>query len=210
MTQAVGLPIYRSVLEEELRSERLDSTSRMVRPPINVPTVVDNLWEWVRPSDCFPNRRSSVFASPQPGLAEQHGPERGRVYRIALRGTHKICQLKGYRNSKDHPECKVLPIFLYDKLGSDWIKGSLTLKQDAGRLWLPCLARPDVDLLFDEVPVLRDLREELRERIRYWEDVRLLDPAAPLIDPEGELFFEAPDGYDLVPLTEQELASSRP
>ena len=70
-------------------------------------------------------------------------------------------------------------------------------KTAAGRLWMPCLTRSEVSQLFADVTELRLIRDELASSIRYWNDVQLLDPADPKLDPEGEIFFEAPNGYRL-------------
>jgi hypothetical protein len=193
--------VYRSVIESLLPEapEQLQRVERAMRPPINVPNVVDNLWEWVRPSK-FPNRRSSVFASPSQELARQQGPENGVVCNVELIGEYNMCQLKGCANSRNHPECVTLPIFLYEKLGELWLNDSLERKAEAGRLWLPCLTREDVNALFSEVEILRGLRDQLSARICYWNDLVLVDPRQPCLDPEGEVFFETAEGYYLTPV----------
>src|SRR5215468_6363143 len=98
------IDIFRAVLEAHERPNRLLRTGDIMRPPLKVPYVVDNLWEWVRP-ECYPSRRFSAFASPQPDLAKEQGAKEGGVYRVEFRGHRRICQLKGYRNAKDHPDC---------------------------------------------------------------------------------------------------------
>jgi hypothetical protein len=204
----VGMPVrhgqpevYRTIVPSLLPSVpgQLHRVGRAMRPPIYVPNLVDNLWEWLRPSE-FPNRRSSVFASPSKQLAQQEGPDHGMVCRVNLSGDYKMCQLKGYSNSNKHPECVALPIFLYERLGEDWINDAMERKSDAGRLWLPCVRKEEVDRLFAEVETLRGLRAELSDRIRYWSDVVLVDPQFPCLDPEGEVFFTTSEGYYLTPI----------
>ena len=72
--------IFRSVLlTNGVAPDKLLRPDDAPRPPVSVPNVVDNLWEWARP-ERFPSRRFAVFASPSPELAADHGPEGGRVY----------------------------------------------------------------------------------------------------------------------------------
>ena len=86
------------------------------------------------------------------------------------------------------------------KLGQKWIDRDLDLKTDAGRLWMPCLRKEEVDALFDEADVLKKIRREIYDAITYWDDVLLVRPGEPLSDQKGEIFFEAFDGYRLLPL----------
>ena len=51
--------------------------------------------------------------------------------------------------------------------------------------------------MFAESSELRGLRDALLDEVRYWDDVVLIDGSSPLIDPQDELFFDAPDGYYL-------------
>ncbi len=65
MAQASQLPVFRSVLLiDGVGPDRLLRTDRILRPPVSVPNVVDNLWEWTRPEE-FPSRRFAAFASPK-------------------------------------------------------------------------------------------------------------------------------------------------
>lgn len=185
--------IYRSAFPDLVR-DGIDTTGDVVRPPLYVPNVVDNLWEWQRPIE-FPSRRMSAFASPTPQLARQGGPPQGKVYQVDLASAVKVCQLQGYRNSRDHPEATSLPILLYERLGADWIAARMEEKDPAGRLWLPCLSQAEVEQLFADVHELRIIRAEMLFSIQYWNHVRLLDSADFKLDPEGEVFFEAPNGY---------------
>ena len=111
--------IYRSALPDRVGSD-VERTGSVVRPPLYVPSVVDNLWEWRRPVG-YPSRRMSAFASPTPELARQEGPPGAKVYQVDISSGIKAGQLCGYSDSSNHPEAVALPIFLYERLGSDWI-----------------------------------------------------------------------------------------
>jgi len=199
--------IFRSVKPKEDTTTRLHEYRNTMRPPGHVPYVVDNLWEWKRP-DGYPNRRFSVFASPQEALAREAGSCEGTVYRVHLNGRYRLCQLQRYKDSKDHPECSSLKKLLLELIGQDWIDnrqtgregtpGNLFIpKEEAGRLWIPCLTKNEVEQLFAEVAMLQRIREEIDHAITYWDNIVLVNPGDPIPDKEGELFFEAEDGYYL-------------
>jgi len=188
--------IFRSVLlMNGVAPDKLLCPDEIPRPPVSVPNLVDNLWEWARPEH-FPSRRFAIFASPSPESAAEHGPEDGQVYAVEFNGDVKICQVRGYRNSKNHPECIKLPIFLYERLGGTFLAAEIERKVDAGRLWLPCLTKQEIERVLAESSELEGLRDDLLGEVGYWDDVVLVDGSSPL-HPEDELFFDAPDGYYL-------------
>jgi len=174
-----------------------------LRPPGNVPYVVDNLWEWTRP-DGYPNRRLSAFANPRPdlALAALNGP--GVAYRVAFLGTPVVAQLVAHsadadvRDAKFHRDCKDLRKCLGRLLGEEWFGQPLNRKQDVAALWAPCLSKEEVEALFEQSDLLWAGRDEIREAVRYWDDVVLVDDLEHLPDPQGEIVFEYPDGYELV------------
>ncbi len=160
MTQASGPIVYRSVAPTPATASELCEYHNTMRPPGNVPYLVDNLWEWKRPEG-YPNRRYSAYASPTPDLAKQSGPKDGEVYRVEFAGAYKLCQLvDGNEDSKYHPECKSLRQKLLKLLGQQWIDESLTTKKDIGRLWMPCLTRDEINSVFDENEALRNVKDQ--------------------------------------------------
>lgn len=179
--------------------QQLQEYRQTMRPPGNVAYIIDNLWEWKRP-ESYPNRRYSVFASPSVDRALQSAEKNAIAYVVSITGNYKMCQLKGIEDSKYHPDCKKLRKFMLKKLGQKWIDRDLDLKTDAGRLWMPCLRKEEVDALFDEADVLKKIRREIYDAITYWDDVLLVRPGEPISDQKGEIFFEAFDGYRLLPL----------
>lgn len=73
-----GRGIFRCVKGSIAEAMALHPYQRTMRPPGNVPYVVDNLWEWKRPERCA-DRRRSAFGSPRADLARKSGPEDGIV-----------------------------------------------------------------------------------------------------------------------------------
>jgi hypothetical protein len=102
------LGIFRSVsVKKPVVTDELIHYRNSMRPPENVPYIVDNLWECKRP-EAFPNRRFSVFASPQPQLALESDPENGTVFKVELQGQLKLYQVTKYRDAKLHLDYKKL------------------------------------------------------------------------------------------------------
>jgi hypothetical protein len=187
--------IYRSVKPKSDTTTRLHEYRKTMRPPGNVPYVVDNLWEWKRPKN-YPNRRCSVFASPIAELAVE-AAKGGSAYTVHFNDKYKLCQVKGYWDSKKHPDCKKLRKLLFNIFGQEWIDGKLKHKEEFGKLWIPCLTKNDMNSLFGSNERLREIRDDIYNAITYWNDVALIKNGMDLPDPEGELFFEAEGGYYL-------------
>ena len=187
--------VYRALSTRPAPGAILKTRSNTPRPSANVPAVVDNLWEWKR-ADGFPSRRHAAFANARPEICPQ---QNGVLCRVALLAPYRLCQVTGLDDSKGHQECSSLPRFLGRTLGESWFGFSLDQKSWAGRLWIPCLSKSEIELLFATVEPLRQVRDELWQLIRYWEGVRLLE--SPLdADECGELFFEAHEGYQVWPM----------
>jgi len=91
-----------------------------------------------------------------------------------------------------------LPKLLAAKLGSTWTNAPLDHKQEVGRLWMPCLTKAEVQSLFETVDTLKSIRQEIEESVTYWKSVVKIASLDCMIDIEGELFFEAPEGYELI------------
>lgn len=187
--------IYRAVNSKLEKTPAFKNYHDTMRPPSNVPYVVDNLWEWKRPKN-YPNRRYSAFASPKPELALKSA--NGEIVcEVKFEGKYKLCQVNGYKDSREHPECKELRKLLFKKFGQGWIDGKLNEKEEFGKLWIPCLTKDDMNYLFGSNETLRGIREEVYSNITFWNDVVLIDKDMDLPDPEGELFFQAEGGYYL-------------
>lgn len=137
--------------------------------------------------------------SPTPDLAKKSGPKDGKVFKVEFQGGYKICQLKQYNDSKDHPECRSLRALVLKKLGQKWLDSDLISKTNAGRLFIPCLQKEEVEAVFDTDPILKDFKAEVYDSIRYWEDISLIEKPNDM-NSTGELFFHTTDGYYLRPL----------
>lgn len=192
------LGIFRSVsTKRPVVTNELIPYRDSMRPPDNVPYVVDNLWEWKRPEE-YPNRRFSVFASPQPHLALESDPENGKIFKVELQGQFKLCQLTKYTDARYHPDCKKeFRRRLIKLLGEKWPDAPMNEKEEVGRIFLPCLTKGEMEELFQCNKKLQEIRDQLYDAITYWSDVKILSNAREIPDDRGEIFFEPFGGYVL-------------
>lgn len=188
--------IYRAI-KAGADSKKIYKPYTTMRAPGNVPYVVDNLWEWKRPDE-YPNRRYSAFASPTAELAMKSARRGERAYKVELKGEPKVCQLMGWEDSKCHPECTNLRGIILNRVGKDWPDYNIDKKVEIGRLFMPCLKKEEVEGLFNRVEALKKINKEISDAIRYWNHVVLIKEGDSLPDPQGEVFFEYEDGFELV------------
>lgn len=196
--------LYRSIAAKNGTFKMNYKFRPTMRGPGNVPYIIDNLWEWLRPED-YPNRRFAAYASPSQELALKSGPEEGTVFYVEFPGAYKLAQLTKYSDSKFHPDCKGVKkkiiSLLTEEVKDWWLNWDVTRKTRMGQLWIPCLTKEEVETIFNEEPILKNIKDKVASMITYWKDVELIDPeTGKLENPEGEIFFEARDGYRLIPI----------
>ena len=95
---------YRS-LSEASYSPELKRHKTTKRAPSNVPYVVDNIWEWLRP-DNMPTRRLTVCASPFKELALKYATSNDLLCSIRFAGQANVVQISQYQDAKLHPDVK--------------------------------------------------------------------------------------------------------
>lgn len=167
---------------------RLRTAAITRRPPGNVPYLVDNLWEWARP-DTFPSRRFAAFASPLPAQAVESAGIGRKPYRVETFGKVVVLQAS-IRDSRFHPDCIEISKRLKQLVGQAWFDTSISEKIEIGRLFIPCLSKEEVEVIF-ATGVMREFRESLWYSVKFWHDVHLVSIDQPWPRPDGELFFIA-------------------
>lgn len=185
----VEVPVLRSVPRSDVG--HVLYTPRRGRAPKNVPTSVDNLWEWCRPRR-FPSRRASAFGSPTPELAGRYGPSGGVICRVALAQPFRLAQLRYCPDAREHPDVEALAKLVAD-LERDHRATVATLKKP--------LAGSD---LINRALMAAGPRwvEMFREAVTFWSTAELVSAGnIGQVNDRGEFFFEAPNGYALLPLT---------
>ena len=184
--------IYRS-LSKESYSPDLKRHKKTKRAPSNVPYLVDNIWEWLRP-DTMPTRRLTVCASPFKELALKYATSKDLLCTIRFAGKANVVQISQYQDAKLHPDVKKLPRTITKYLGQNWLDSDLTNKQTYGQLFIPLLSSEEVSSILN-TPELLNLKEQLINTSTFWQDVNHVNGDYQLTD--GELFFYADDGYYL-------------
>jgi len=196
------LIIYRAVSNSKKVKNKLFTPHSTMRPPGNIPYVVDNLWEWARPAG-YPNRRFAAFASPTIELATEAFGANCSVYKVEFnnnKNEKKICQLiraEKKQDSKFHHECKMLKKLMIKNLGNDWFSKDIREKGKISALWMPCMRKKDIESVFQNSALLKSMRDEIFNSINYWKDVVLIKNSNEIPDDKGEIFFEYSDGYFL-------------
>lgn len=184
--------IYRS-LSESSYSNDLKRHKTTKRAPSNVPYVVDNIWEWLRP-DSMPTRRLTVCASSFKELALKYATSNDLLCSIRFAGQANVVQVTNYQDAKLHPDVKKLPRIITKHLGQNWLDSDLCNKQAHGQLFIPLLSSEEVSSILSTSD-LSDLKEQLTNTSTFWQDVNHVEGDYQLTD--GELFFYADDGYFL-------------
>jgi len=205
LKEKIMLPLYRAVRSAEMSGFVAYPTSRRV--PRNVPYVVDNLWEWLRPKE-FPSRRVAAYASPSPELALACAGATAAtrnefaVTTVTFPGQVKIAQLR-QKDARDHPDLKELPRAILEFLGNNWVSQAYRSRLDIAPLFLPVISSDEVAETMNRIPGGDELRETIGIVSRFWKDARLLTASVEHLDfLEGEIFFEALDGYCLTPVSD--------
>ena len=184
--------IYRC-LSKASYSPELKRHKTTKRAPSNVPYVVDNIWEWLRP-ESMPTRRLTVCASPFKELALKYATSNDLLCAVRFAGKANVVQITNYQDAKLHPDVKKLPRLITKYLGQHWLDSDLDNKQTHGQLFIPLLSREEVAKTLS-FPELVDLKEQLRKTSTFWQDINHVQGDYQLTD--GELFFYAEDGYFL-------------
>lgn len=162
------------------------------RVPSNVPYVVDNLWEWLRPLG-MPSRRHAIYASPTPemALANASAPlDEGEQY-IACRvivdpSQVKIAQLS-VRDACEHPDIREIARWV-SRNGNVFTGLGGTEKQQVAPLFMPGLRREELEDLLHKDSLVAELCCYMRQASTFWKA-----ELKPVADSDGELFFELID-----------------
>lgn len=196
------MKMYRAVAKEGFNPNLIFGPQASRRIPSNIPYLVDNLWEWLRPGSA-PSRRHAVYASPTPELALVNasavGSDASRyvVCEVDLRGPPPKLAHLNVKDARDHQDVGRLMRHVASALGRDFGSLSLDEKLVFAPLYLPGVTKFELAKYFERAPETKALSEELRSMSTFWGDVS----SAPQ-EHDGELFFELLPGasYQLKPL----------
>ncbi|WP_435607961.1 hypothetical protein [Pseudomonas knackmussii] len=188
-----------SQLDKAEKGQRRYST---VRIPNNVPYLVDNLWEWLRPQS-MPSRRYAIYASPTPelALANASAPlgdgEHYIACRVIVDPEHlRIAQLS-VSDAREHPDIRAVARWVGSH-GQALTALELVEKQRVAPLFMPGLGREELEHLRLAHSLVAEICHYVQEVSTFWSAA-----AKPVASSEGELFFELTDSsitYRLEPV----------
>lgn len=194
--------MFRAIPIEGFDITKTYSAQATRRMPSNVPYVVDNVWEWLRPEH-FPSRRFAAYASPTPQLALENASAAGNN-----RDLYTVCEVVFnteniklahivLKDAKYHDDISRIQRAIAAFLGKDFTNMSIAEKSLHAALYLPSVAKEEMQHYFDNVPNAKVLENELRLISKFWSDAENSPQSH-----NGELFFEVSNdvSYTLVPV----------
>lgn len=186
------MKLYRAISKENVPSNgtayRHVST---LRAPSNVPYLVDNLWEALRP-DSMPSRRHAVYASPTAALALSNASSvvggannAYRVFEVRIEGCAKVAHLD-VTDARYHDDIRQLPRAIVNTLGKEFSCLPLAERAQVAPLFMPYMTKEDLQRLASQSALVQKCLEEAMRQSTFWPS------ASPTPKPNspGELFFE--------------------
>jgi hypothetical protein len=162
-----------------------------LRPPSNVPYLVDNLWEWSRPPE-FPSRRSACFASAtaEAALNSQNPAQESFVHRLVGLPPDWLIAQHAFEDAKFDLDVRGLQAYVRQALSWEWFGKSIDQKQPEALLFCPTLAGDEVQRTIEYSEFLD--ADELKARVTFWTRVKLLRFGTDQLSLKGEVFFSIP------------------
>ncbi len=161
------------------------------RIPANIPYVVDNIWEYLRPEN-MPSRRHSVYASPTPELALKNASgiavdrEEYVVCEIIYKSSDlKIAQLE-VSDAREHPDITRLSKRVNSFIRNTYIDADWDLRRKLAPLLTPALRRSELQEIMDAYGPLNNLITDAKGESTIWTEASTVISK----DSDGEIFFE--------------------
>ncbi len=184
------MELYRAI-----PSSRLDVPSKgiarqsTIRVPSNVPYVVDNLWEWLRP-EAMPSRRHAIYASPSAelALANASAPLADGDRYVACRvivdpADIRIAQLL-VRDAREHSDIRLISRWV-GRHAQAIAQLELEKKQQLAPLFMPGLRADELEKLIFLDELVAEFCKYSSRCSTFWSEA-----ASHSSSDEGELFFE--------------------
>jgi hypothetical protein len=185
--------LYRAVKKASFNPDELHTVKATRRLPGNVPYLLDNIWEFLRPEG-MPSRRHVAYASPSPEIAlasasaRRKNPEDYVVCEIEVVGGEvKVAHIKE-EDAKEHHDIDNVRTAVMQAIGADFSDLPLHEKLHYAPLFLPGVSKAELQEAFAANPRLQALEPIIRTST-FWDD------AVSTPQPHnGELFFEMLNG----------------
>ena len=188
------LTLLRAIPASQHDPEKKHERRETRRPPGNIPYVVDNIWEWLRPEH-MPNRRHAAYANLTAENALKNATsrlEKGDVYQVCkveFSGTGlKLARLK-VEDAKHHTDIRLVQNIVIKALDKILQSSDLVQKQSIAPLFFPCLTKGELQKLQEQSTDVAGIFDKCSEESTYWKSANF-DPDS---SDDGELFFELTD-----------------
>lgn len=205
------MKLFRAVPRiNEPSADTAHTKNTSLRAPSNVPYLVDNLWECMRPNH-MPSRRHAAYASPTPELALANassiaGGEKNdyAVFEVSIKGQAKVAQL-AVTDARYHTDIRQLPKAIFDVLGKNFSALPLAQRMSVAPLFMPYMKKEDILFLAESQPVVQACIDKALAVSMFWTSAY----TTPCNTSTGELFFELADdaAYYLVAIADNTSAS---
>lgn len=184
------MKMFRAVPKEGFDPNRVYKAQATRRTPSNVPYLVDNIWEWLRPEQ-YPSRRFAAYASPTVELALENASAVG-----SNKDDYIVCEIQfneedikvahiGVKDARYHQDISKIMRHVVASLGKDFSNMSLKEKVQYAPLFMPAISKEEMNEYFNSSEEAKKLANELKTMSTFWNDAH--------IEPQnhhGELFFE--------------------
>lgn len=188
------MKMYRAVpkasFDPDARFEALPTR----RTPSNIPFLVDNIWEWLRPEHA-PSRRHAIYASPTPELALENAsavgtdPSKYVACEIEVSGPGLVLAHLLVKDARYHDDIGKIVRHVARAMGKRFSNMPLAEKAVHAALYMPAVSKQELAEYFEGSVAASALAQELRALSYFWQDACYTPQ-----DHNGELFFEIPAG----------------
>lgn len=194
------MTLFRAIAASRLSASAQGLTRHTtIRVPSNVPYVVDNLWESLRP-DNMPSRRHSIYASTTPELALQNAStpldegDHYLAFRVLVNPEHiRVAQLQ-VSDARKHSDIKLISKYI-SRIGDQLANLTMEEKHQVSPFFMPGLSRTEMTVLLASNGLIADLFKQIQGNSTFWSSA-----SASISEvSDGELFFELVD--DMVSCT---------
>jgi len=196
------MKMFRAVPKQGFDQNKVYVAQNTRRMPSNIPYLVDNIWEWLRPEE-FPSRRFAAYASPTFELALENAsavgnnPKLYTVCEVAF-NTHniKIAHIS-VKDAREHKEISEIMRHVASRMGKHFSNMNIQEKAQHAALYMPSVSKEELNLYFTSSPSAEQLAEELSDMSTFWKEASLIPRGH-----DGELFFEVSGdvSYTLIPI----------
>jgi hypothetical protein len=196
------MEMFRAVPKDGFDASKVYQPQSTRRTPSNVPYLVDNIWEWLRPEQ-YPSRRFAAYASPTQELALKNASAVGSDASLYF-----VCEVQfntpeikiahiPIADAREHKDISKIIRHVVSSFGKEFSNLSIKEKVIHAALFLPGVSKEELNEYFNSSPEAKKLAEELKNLSTFWKEASLTPK-----EHNGELFFEVSEkvSYTLKPI----------